>query len=68
MGNAAAELSGVNLYLREQMSPCFKRISDEWGKGKHKNRIYSTLLHHPEDELILNHTVKTKVSRLSNKD
>lgn len=68
LGNtaAAAELSGMSLYLREQMSPCFKGFSDEWGEGKH--RIYCTSLHHPEDKVMLNHTVRTKVSRLSNKD
>lgn len=57
---AAAQPSGVNRYQREQTSPCFKGFSDEWAKGKH--RIYSTLLHHPEDEVILNHTVRTTVS------
>lgn len=67
LGNtAAAELSGVSPYLQEQMSLCFKGFSDEWGKGKH--RIYHAFLHHPEDKVMLNHTVRTKISRLSAKD
>lgn len=67
LGNIAVSvLSDVSFYLREQMSPCFKGFSDEWGKGKH--RIYHTFLIHPEDKVMLNHIVRTKISRFSNND
>lgn len=63
MGNiSASELSGLCPYLQEGLSPSFKGVSYEWGKGKH------LLLHHSEDVVILNHLFRTKVSTLSNKD
>lgn len=67
MGNTAAtELSVVSLYLTMEISLGFKGFSDEREKGKHG--IYCTLLHHPEDKIMLSHIVRTKISRLSSKD